>query len=170
MMEIKRKWIRRMHLRVYPDGRVVVTAPMLMPSWVIKDFVNEHIEWITRTQERLRTNPPHPLPTVSKEQAQELSEWLTKRVEYWRQIMDEEPVTWTIRKMKAQWGNCRASSRRLTFNVQLALVENDLRDYIVVHELSHLQVQNHGPLFKERVARFLPDWKERRKALRCVIK
>lgn len=169
MMEIQRKWIRRMHLRVYPDGRVVVTVPMLMPTWVINDFVNEHSEWIARTQERLRNNPPRPLPTVTKEQAQELKEWLTERVAYWRQIMNEEPVTWKIRNMKTQWGNCRAASRRLTFNLQLALVDNDLRDYIVVHELSHLQVQNHGPLFKARVARFLPDWEQRRKRLRQAV-
>jgi len=171
-IDLIRKPIRRMHLRVYADGRVVVTAPWLMPSRIIKDFIEKKTDWIIAAQRQLQRQPqPQPqrqrqLPTVTNEKKKELIEYLNKNVEKWRIIMGEEPVTWTIRNMRTQWGNCRAQRRKLTFNLQLALVEDRLKDYIIVHELAHLKVQNHGPLFKARETEFMPDWKERREQLK----
>lgn len=165
-IEFIRKPIRRMHLHVYPDGRVVVTMPWLMPKRIAQQFVQSQWDWVLTTMDRLQHQPPRVLPTVSKQQADELIAFLTERVEYWRIRMNEEPVTWKVRNMKTQWGNCRPKMRRLTFNLQLALVDNNLRDYIIVHELSHLQVPNHGPLFKARQSLFLPDWPARRQRLK----
>lgn len=164
-IEIVRKAIRRLHLRVYSDGRVVASVPWITPRAEIEAFVRKQEEWIIRTRERVMNNPPQPLPTISKEQAEELRTYLTEAVERWRIKMGEEPVTWRLRNMKTQWGNCRAIKRVVTFNLQLARVPNDLRDYIIVHELSHLKIQNHGPLFKARETLFMPDWQERRKRL-----
>jgi len=113
----------------------------------------------------VRRRPP--LPEISKEQAKELRAYLTTEVERWRVIMGEEPVVWTIRNMRSQWGNCRPQLRKLTFNLQLARVENDLRDYIIVHELSHLKVPNHGAAFKAREAEFMPDFRQRQRRLKA---
>jgi len=107
-----------------------------------------------------------PLPEVTNEQKHELLTYLSTEVERWRILMDEAPITWSLRNMRSQWGNCRPQRRKLTFNLQLARVENPLRDYIIVHELSHLKVPNHGPEFKARMTEFMPDWKERKNALR----
>jgi len=106
------------------------------------------------------------LPEVSPEKKKELIDYLTTAVEQWRITMGEEPITWKLRNMRSQWGNCRPQKRLITFNLQLALVEPRLRDYIIVHELSHLKVPNHGAEFKARETEFMPDWKERRKALK----
>lgn len=166
-----RKPIRRLHLRVYPDGRVVVSTPWLCSRAEVEKFVEANREWIIKTRTRLMTQGERPpLPTISQEQKEELTSWLTTRIEYWRVLMGESPVTWKVRNMKSQWGNCRAQSRRLTFNLQLARVPEDLRDYIVIHELAHLKVQNHSPKFYERVAMFMPDWSVRRKQLKQYIR
>lgn len=163
----QRKPIRRLHLRVYPDGRVVVTSPWLCSKRTVEAFVEAHTEWIIKTKERLQAQGERPpLPNITPEQKKELLSYLTERVEYWRIQMGEEPIQWKIRNMKTQWGNCRAATRRLTFNLQLARVPNDLRDYIIVHELAHLKVQNHSSLFYEHVSEFIPDWAQRRKALK----
>ena len=165
----QRKPIKRLHLRVYPDGRVVVSSPWLCSRHEVEQFVEKHLDWIRKTQERLNSptnQPTNSLPAITREQAEELIAYLTERVEHWRGVMGEAPVTWKIRNMKTQWGNCRAATRRITFNLQLARVPNELRDYIIVHELAHLQVQNHSPRFYAHVARFIPDWQQRRKALR----
>jgi len=110
-----------------------------------------------------------PLPEVSKQQREELVDYLTLQVEHWRILMGEEPVTWSIRNMRSQWGNCRPQQRKLTFNLQLALVDKDLIDYIIVHELSHLKVPNHSPEFKAREAQFMPDFRARKKRLNSKI-
>ena len=96
---------------------------------------------------------------------QELSKYLTVRVEYYRNLFGEAPVSWTIRKMKTEWGSCMARKRSLLFNLHLVHKPYELIDYVVVHELCHLQVQNHGPEFKRLLTERMPDWQQRKKKL-----
>lgn len=165
-----RKPIRRLHLRVYPDGSVVVSSPWFCPEDEVRQFVRNNLNWIMRTRQRVQSQPPRTaLPNISREQTEELLLFLKDRVEYWRLQMNESPVTWKVRNMRTQWGNCRPQTRRLTFNLQLARVPVHLRDYIIVHELSHLQVPNHSALFYARMALFIPDWKSCRQLLKTYI-
>jgi hypothetical protein len=46
------------------------------------------------------------------------------------------------------------------------LAPESVRDYVVVHELSHRRHMNHSPAFWAEVARILPDYKDARKWLR----
>ena len=46
------------------------------------------------------------------------------------------------------------------------MAEPALIDYVVVHELLHLRVRNHGPEFWREMAAALPDYKVRRDRLR----
>ena len=39
-------------------------------------------------------------------------------------------------------------------------------DLVVVHELCHIRVKNHGPDFYALLARYLPDYQERKKLLK----
>jgi predicted metal-dependent hydrolase len=45
-------------------------------------------------------------------------------------------------------------------------LSEELREYIVVHELCHLQEMNHSSNFWNLVAQKIPDYKERRKDLK----
>jgi hypothetical protein len=51
-------------------------------------------------------------------------------------------------------------------NWRLLLAAPDLVDYVLVHELAHVRIKNHGPGFWAEVGRLLPDYKQRRAALR----
>lgn len=75
------------------------------------------------------------------------------------------PARLTIRTMTSRWGSC-SSRRRITLNLRLIEHTPDLIDYVVVHELCHLQVMNHSPAFYAFMERLMPDWKRRQKALR----
>lgn len=169
-IEVQRKWICGLRLAVRANGSVRVSAPMLMPPSTIETFVRERIDWIRRAQERQAKQPRRIMHPVSEAQREELIAYLNEAVPRWLTIMGEAPLSEIrIRNMRSQWGNCRWRERIVTFNLQLALVPHELIDYIIVHELAHLQVQNHGPLFHERVQRFIPDEKLRRKQLRNYL-
>ena len=94
-----------------------------------------------------------------------LAEKLSALVAHWTAAMGEAPVHWDIRRMKSRWGSCTARSRALRFNLHLARVPERCIEYVVVHELAHLKVQNHSAAFWAVVARYLPDWSALRREL-----
>jgi len=47
---------RRLRLRVYDDGRIVVTAPKRLPQFLIDQFVNQHFDWIKAKHQKALTN------------------------------------------------------------------------------------------------------------------
>lgn len=70
--------------------------------------------------------------------------------------------TLLVRRMKKRWGSCSATGK-ITLNVDLVKVSMIYIDYVLVHELCHLKIHNHGPAFYRLLKRCMPDW-ERRKA------
>ncbi|MCT6901476.1 MAG: M48 family metallopeptidase, partial [Bifidobacterium sp.] len=50
-------------------------------------------------------------------------------------------------------------------NTDLAWLDPDLLEYVLVHELTHLYEHGHGPGFRARMDRYMPDWTERRHRL-----
>ena len=52
---VKRKPVRHVYIRIYPpDGRVVVTAPLIMPWRAVSDFINSKRNWIVKQHNRLK--------------------------------------------------------------------------------------------------------------------
>ncbi len=95
----------------------------------------------------------------------QLATVLEQMVTAWCERLHEAPVTFTIRDMRTEWGSCTPYRRTMRFN--LKLVEKDLHsiEYVVVHELTHLRIANHGPAFKQYMTERLPDWQLRKKIL-----
>ncbi len=61
-----------------------------------------------------------------------------------------------IRPMKRKWASC-SSRGRLTFDVELLRQLAKKRTEIIVHELLHLKVPNHGPVFRALMKAYLKE-------------
>ncbi len=72
-----------------------------------------------------------------------------------------------IRNQSTRWGSC-SQKKNLNFNYRIALLPQELMDYVIVHELCHLIEFNHSPAFWACMARALPDHEERKATLRAV--
>lgn len=99
----------------------------------------------------------------------ELKTYLAALMEKWQEQLNEPDVTWQVKMMKTQWGSCRSKKRSLLFNLQLARVPKECIEYVVVHELTHLKIDNHSRLFEELLSRRLSNWRARRKRLNAFI-
>lgn len=93
--------------------------------------------------ETIEKKPPLPL---SLEESIPM-EIFKAEVHSWAKKMNVEMHSITIRPMKRKWASC-TSKGNLTFDVELLHQPAEFRRKVIVHELLHLKVPNHGKLFK----------------------
>lgn len=60
--------------------------------------------------------------------------------------------------MKKQWGSCSPQGHIL-LNPHLVKAPRDCIDYVILHELCHLQEHNHSPKFYQLLSQLMPAWK-----------
>jgi predicted metal-dependent hydrolase len=71
----------------------------------------------------------------------------------------------SIRAQSTRWASCSASGA-MSFNWRLMLAPEPVLDYVVWHEVCHLEIRDHSPRFWALVERRLPGWREQRDWLR----
>jgi predicted metal-dependent hydrolase len=71
----------------------------------------------------------------------------------------------TIRGQRTRWASCSRSGA-MSFNWRLLLAPEPVLDYVVWHEVCHLEVMDHSPRFWALLARRFPDYREPRRWLR----
>lgn len=89
---------------------------------------------------------------------QQAEQYIRDRTEHWAVIMAAQPSAVSVRSYRRKWGCCN-SRAELRFNWLLIMAVEEVIDYVVIHELSHLQHMNHSPQFWQRVACFCPEYK-----------
>jgi predicted metal-dependent hydrolase len=65
----------------------------------------------------------------------------------------------SLRPMKNKWASC-STDGNLNFNKDLLDMEKDLGEYVIVHELLHFNVPNHGKLWKSLMRAYLGDYEK----------
>jgi predicted metal-dependent hydrolase len=71
----------------------------------------------------------------------------------------------SIRAQRTRWASCSADGR-MSFNWRLLLAPEHVLDYVVWHEVCHLQILDHSPRFWRLLERWWPDYREDREWLR----
>ena len=72
----------------------------------------------------------------------------------WAKLMKVQPKEVHIRRMTRKWGSC-STAGRVTFAEDLLTQSREERKEVIVHELLHLRVPNHGKVFKSLLRAFL---------------
>lgn len=83
---------------------------------------------------------------------------ITKRVHYYAKLHSFEYKRIAIKNQKSRLGSC-SSKGNLNFNWQIIKFPNKIRDYVIIHELSHLKEQNHSKNFWKIVECIDPEYK-----------
>lgn len=91
--------------------------------------------------------------------------FIQARLQLWNQHYNFSYNRVAVRNQRRCWGSC-TSLRNLNFSYRLLFLPEALADYVIVHELCHLEELNHSPRFWSLVAETLPEYKLLRKQLR----
>ena len=103
---------------------------------------------------------------VAKYSKQQLLNWykqqalthLPIRLEQLSHHCGLQPSNLQIKKYKARWGSCN-SKGVINLNYLLMMTPPFVIDYVIIHELCHLQHMNHSARFWQLVARYDPNYK-----------
>jgi len=90
---------------------------------------------------------------------------LTERAAHFAGSMNVTPAAIKINSAKTRWGSC-SGKNSINFSWRLVMADEDIVDYIVVHELAHIRELNHSPRFWSVVGSVIPDYMEKRKKLK----
>ena len=74
----------------------------------------------------------------------------------------------SVRSMKTRWGSLSPKGT-MTLNINLIQAPKTCIEYVVFHELCHLEQKDHGPRFYRLLERMLPDWEQRKSRLEAAL-
>ncbi|WP_394866755.1 M48 family metallopeptidase [Paraclostridium bifermentans] len=88
-----------------------------------------------------------------------------ERINYYKLFFEDTVTSIKIKDQKSRWASCTYKNEIL-FNLRCSMMPIQIIDYIVVHEMCHMEHRNHSKDFYLAVERILPDYKERVKWLK----
>lgn len=160
----KRKGQKYIRLIACGDGTFVVSAPRMCPMYSIDQTITQNTQWIKQhvlTQSKKVTIDPSVVKHIKKALRPIIETHLLQFNSYYGFSYNRV----SIRYQRTRWGSC-SSNGTLSFNCALMCISRELREYVVVHELCHLQEMNHSKKFWELVEKTIPQYKELRKQLK----
>ena len=94
---------------------------------------------------------------------------LTARTFEYTGRMNVAPATIKVSGAKKRWGSC-STNKNINFSWRLIMADDEMIDYVIVHELAHLIELNHSAQFWAIVEGVLPDYRDRKARLRALRK
>ena len=98
------------------------------------------------------------MPDISRKRAFKV------RVHQWAEKLEVEIQWLGVRAMRKKWASC-STNGHLNFNSELLGFDQDVWDYVIVHELLHFFVPNHGRLWKSLMRAHLGEYEAQEQKL-----
>lgn len=98
---------------------------------------------------------------------QTLSDRLVSVLKHFPEI-DGQPRL-TVRKLTKRWGSMSGDGTHMLLNTRLIEAPVDCIDYVIIHELCHIQESHHGAAFFELLEKRLPGWERRKNRLERIM-
>lgn len=150
---------------VSPSGRLQMSAPKYTSAFLAKRFLNANRELI---REKLPLKDPasqRARDAKKKLLMKKAKEYLPYRLEYLAKRYGYTYDKVRLSHAGTRWGSC-SSNRTISLNIGLMQVPEPLRDYVILHELAHLNHMDHSAAFWAEVGAHDPRYKSHRDKLK----
>jgi predicted metal-dependent hydrolase len=168
----RRRGAKNITMSIRSDGFVSVTYPWWSSKEAALSFIEKQHDWIVEKRKNIKKGDPH-IMTYHRDHYLKYKEiarsLVQKKIDYWNQYYQLPFNRVAIRNTRSRWGSC-SSQRNLNFSYKIIFLSEQLQDYLIVHEICHLQEMNHSKKFWNLVAKTIPDYEGRREALRNILK
>ena len=163
----KSKRARRVSISVRSD-RVRVAVPKGVSFKQAEKFVLSKTDWIKKHLQKLEylknnyQTPTHAQSLINRNTAKAA---LICKLET---LARKHGFTYNrvfVKNQRTLWGSCSAKNN-INLNYKLVVLPDALQEYVILHELVHLKIKNHSKNFWNELARYCPDYKERKRELK----
>ena len=100
---------------------------------------------------------------VNKWYREEGKKFFIPILEKYLNITNKKVEKVTIKTLKSNWGSCNYKKRFINLNSEMMKRDKKFIEYVILHEVAHLEFPNHSKDFYNYIEKFMPDWKERKK-------
>jgi predicted metal-dependent hydrolase len=162
---------KSVRLAIHADGRFVISAPKWYPMYVINKFIEEKSQWILDKIKNIDFVEFERRSILEEEKYRRsigLARAVVKsRLEFFNRHYGFSYNRVSIKNQKTCWGSC-SQKGNLNFNYNIINLSEEQRDYVIVHELCHLQELNHSRAFWNLVSKTTPQYRKIREELRNI--
>ncbi|MGZ3771527.1 MAG: M48 family metallopeptidase [Bdellovibrio sp.] len=178
----KQEWIEETFVKFaeitakFPEKKIKAyeSFPFLGTERKLKVVITLHKKpFVSVTDENLLLHIPHnewsadsliaEHPTALKEirhfYKREATHLLTERLQFWSAQMNLHPSQVKFREQRTRWGSC-STRKTINLNWRLIVFTQEIIDYVIVHELAHLEHMNHSSRFWELVEKYISNYKK----------
>ena len=152
----------RLPERQYETGDCVriwgdVCRLRIVHSWKCND-VRRDGDWI-KLQTRPNSTPKQRENILNEWYRKQLREALDGLIPLCEKIVGVNADFYGIKKMATRWGSCQIEKRRIWLNLHLVQKTRASLQYVLIHELVHLQEPTHNERFSMLMTRYCPNWR-----------
>ena len=152
--------------RTYKNGEIFYFLGKAYPLMIEPEGDSSPSLRLTKEYFQLTTNEPEEaFPLFLAWYTRETSVFLRGLLPNWARRLCVRPRSVRVRFATSRWGSCGIRGD-LSFNSRLGVLNPELIEYVVVHELCHLKQMNHSAAFWGEVASALPQWPTLRRRLK----
>ncbi|MFA5948328.1 MAG: M48 family metallopeptidase [Candidatus Gracilibacteria bacterium] len=158
---------RLMRITVYRNFDIVVTLPRRATIHDAAKYIKQKAKWIlAKINNFQKTQSIRPkIDPINKEIKEKAYQLVVNAIDKYNKIYDFNYNKIRIKSQRTKWGSC-SRKKNLNFNYRIAFLPPHLAEYIVVHELCHLEQLNHSKNFWALVEKTMPNYKILRKELK----
>lgn len=157
---IKRIGARRLTLRADAQRGVRMSIPFMASYSRALEFLESRRDWVREVLERTKAEA---CDVESLRRQAKL--YLPSRTRMLAERHGFEVRRIFIKNNRSNWGSC-SKRGNINLNLHLMNVPEELRDYVILHELCHLKHMNHGPEFHSLLEELCPDHRMKSRELK----
>ncbi len=133
-------------ITVRPDKTITVTIPRSGSLSEAKQFLKSKISWIQKQLQKIEQHTQcRDMPVLDIDLEKDQMD-LFNRLDYFSEKHNFSYNKAGFRCQKTRWGSC-SGKNNISLNVNIAFLTEELRDYVLLHELVHTKVKNHSRKF-----------------------